>query len=79
LIQNTTSNQFVANKNFINQSNVWVDAEFKEEQKLPEVKLNFASKEYFAVIDKEPSLAQYFALGQNVTVVWKGKVYKVVN
>ncbi|MGC2235230.1 MAG: VIT and VWA domain-containing protein [Pyrinomonadaceae bacterium] len=79
LIQNNISNQFVANKNFYNQSNVWVDAEFKTEAKLPEVKLNFASNEYFDIINKEPDLAQYFALGQNVVVVWKGKVYRVVN
>jgi Ca-activated chloride channel family protein len=79
LIQNNVSNQFVANKNFYNQSNVWVDAEFKTEAKLPEVKLNFASNEYFDIINKEPDLAQYFALGQNVVVVWKGKVYRVVN
>ncbi len=79
LIQNNVSNQFVANKNFYNQSSVWVDAEFKTEAKLPEVKLNFASNEYFDIINKEPDLAQYFALGQNVVVVWKGKVYRVVN
>lgn len=79
LIQNNTANQFVANKNFFNQSNVWVDVEFKEEAKLPEVKLNFASSEYFDVVNKEPALAQYFAIAQNVVVVWKGKVYRVIN
>ncbi len=79
LIQNNSANQFVANKNFFNQSNVWVDAEFKAEAKLPEVKLNFASAEYFDLVKKEPELGQYFALGQNVVLVWKGKVYRVVN
>jgi Ca-activated chloride channel family protein len=78
-IQNTTSNQYVANKNFFNQSGNWIDAEYKEEAKLPEVKLKFASNEYFDLLNKEPGLAQYFAIAENVTVVWNGKVYRVVN
>ena len=78
-IQNSTSNQYVANKNFFNQSGNWIDAEYKEEAKLPEVKLKFASSEYFETVNQEPALAQYFAIAENVTVVWKGKVYRVVN
>jgi Ca-activated chloride channel family protein len=77
-IQNTTSNQFVANKNFFNQGGNWIDAEYKEEAKLPEVKLKFASNEYFDLVNKEPALAQYFAIAENVTVVWKGKVYRII-
>ena len=76
-IRNGTQNQFVANKNFIQQSNVWVDAEFKPEQKQTEVNLKFASEEYFAVLNREKALAQYFALGEEVVVVWKNKVYRV--
>ena len=78
LVQNTTSNQFVANKNFFNQGGNWIDAEYKEEAKLPEVKLKFASNEYFDLVNKEPALARYFAIAENVTVVWKGKVYRIV-
>ena len=79
LIQNTTSNQFVANKNFFNQNNVWVDAEFTEKTKLPEIKVRFASDEYFDLVNKEKELAQYFALGEQVVVVWKNKVYRITN
>jgi hypothetical protein len=77
LIRNTVSNQFVANKNFFNQSNVWVDSEFKPETKLSEIKLQFASDEYFKVLAKERELAQWFALGEEVVVVWKNQVYRV--
>lgn len=77
LIRNTSQNQFVANKNFIQQSNVWVDAEFKPELKQTEVNLKFASEEYFAVLTRERELAQYFSLGEEVVVVWKNKVYRV--
>jgi Ca-activated chloride channel homolog len=78
-IQNSATNQYVANKNFFNQNGNWVDAEFKADAKLPEVKVKFASNEYFDLVNKEPDLAQYFAIAENVTVVWKGKVYRVVN
>lgn len=77
LIRNSSQNQFVANKNFIQQSNVWVDAEFRPELKQTEVNLKFASEEYFAVLAREKELAQYFSLGEEVVVVWKNKIYRV--
>jgi hypothetical protein len=61
----------------VQQSNVWVDAEFKPELKQTEVNLKFASDEYFAIVNRERELAQYFALGEEVVVVWKNKVYRV--
>ncbi len=76
-VANSMSNQFVGTKNFYNQSGVWQDAEFKSEAKLAEVKLQFASDEYFDLLDKEKELAQFFSLGEEVVVVWKGKVYRV--
>ncbi len=77
LIRNSAQNQFVASKNFIQQSNVWVDAEFKPELKQTEVNLKFASDEYFAVLTREKELAKYFSLGEEVVVVWKNRVYRV--
>jgi Ca-activated chloride channel homolog len=76
-LRNSAQNQFVANKNFIQQSNAWVDAEFRPELKQTEVNLKFASDEYFATVAREPGLAQYFALGEEVVVVWNNKVYRV--
>ncbi len=77
-IENSAQNKFTANKNFFNQSGNWIDAEYKKEKNLPEVNLKFASDEFFALIRKEPEIAQYFSLGEQVTVVWKGKVYNVI-
>lgn len=80
LIGNSIVNQFVGNKSFTNSSSadpVWIDAEYSSERRLPEVKLAFASDEYFKLIDSEPAIAQYLSLGENVVVVWKGKVYRI--
>lgn len=67
----------VGSKTFYLENGVWVDSEFKEEAKIPETKLQFASNEYFDLITKEKELAQFFALGEQVVVVWKGKVYRI--
>lgn len=64
-------------KTFYEENGVWIDGEFKEEAKLTEIKLKFASDEFFDLIAKEKDLAQYFSLGEQVVVVWKGKVYRI--
>ena len=69
--------QKVGAKTFYLENNVWIDAEFEEEAKLREIKIVFASKEFFDLITKETALAQFFALGEQVVVVWKGNVYRV--
>ncbi|HEX8638502.1 MAG TPA: hypothetical protein VF692_10595, partial [Pyrinomonadaceae bacterium] len=63
-------------KTFYLENDFWVDSEFKAEAKLPEIKLKFASDEYFDLIGKEPQLAKFFALGEQVVLVWNGKVYR---
>ena len=77
-VANTMSNQFVGTKNFYNQSGVWQDAEFKAEKKLPEISVKYGSEEFYALLNKEKSLAQFLALGEQVVVVWNGNVYRVV-
>lgn len=77
-VQNTMTNQFVGTKNFYNQSGIWQDAEFKADKKLPEQTIKFGSDEFYALINKEKELAQFFALGEQVVVVWKGNVYRII-
>ena len=67
----------VGAKTFYIENGFWIDSEFKDEAKMPEIKLQFASNEFFDLITKENDLAQYFALGEQVVVVWKGKIYRV--
>jgi len=80
LISNSRVNQFVGTKSFTNLSRsdpVWVDSEYSADKHMPEVNIRFASDEYFTLVTSEPGLAAYLSLGKNVTVVWKGKVYKI--
>jgi uncharacterized protein YegL len=68
----------VGEKTFRAQNEVWTDTEYKDTSALPVVELKFGSDEFFNLITKEPKLAEYFSLGKKVTVVYKGKVYKIV-
>lgn len=79
LVRNTANNQFIGNRNFVNESGVWVDAEFDEKAPLPVSTVRFASEEYFSLIEKDPEIAQYLSLGERVIVIWKGRVYKIVD
>lgn len=67
----------VGDKTFYMREGVWVDSEFKPESKLPETAVEFGGDEYFALIKREPQLARFFALGERVVVVYKGRVYRV--
>jgi Ca-activated chloride channel family protein len=77
LVRRTRNNQFVGNRNFYLENDAWVDSEYRADTRLPEVRLQFASEEYFQLVRREPALAQYFALGEEVVVIWKNKVYRV--
>ena len=79
VLRNTQQNQFVANKNFTNVNNVWVDSDLPEGSKLPEITVKFASDDYFRLVKNEPGLAPYLSLGEQVVVVWHGKVYRVTS
>ncbi|MCA1817931.1 MAG: VIT and VWA domain-containing protein, partial [Acidobacteria bacterium] len=68
----------VAGKTFyLREGDVWIDAEFDAKAKLSETSVAFGSDAYFDLIKREPKLADYFALGERVVVVFKGRVYRV--
>lgn len=67
----------VGNKTFYLRDGVWTDSEFKPDAHQTETALTFGSDEYFALIAREPRLADYFALGERVVVVYGGRVYRV--
>jgi Ca-activated chloride channel family protein len=69
--------RIVAGKIFYLRDGVWTDNEFKAGARLPDVTLKFASDDYFNLIGQEPKLAEFFALGKRVAVVWKGRLYRV--
>src|SRR5690606_11063383 len=65
-------------KTFYLLGGVWTDGEFDPKAGLDEVKLTFGSDEYFDLVNRQPDLAKYLSLGEQVVIVWKGKVYRIV-
>lgn len=64
-------------KTFYLREGVWTDADFKAGSGLPETVVKFGSDEYFALLKQKPQLAKFFALGERVTVILGGRVYRV--
>jgi len=79
VLRNNANNRFIGNKSFTNQNGVWMDSEYDRAAKLPEVTVKFASDEYFKLADQQKDLSQYLSPGEQVIVVWHGKVYRIVN
>jgi Ca-activated chloride channel family protein len=67
----------VAGKTFYLRDGVWTDADYKADASVPETTLVFGSDAYFELLKRERKLAEFFALGERVVVVYKGQVYRV--
>lgn len=67
----------VGDKTFQLKNDAWTDTELKDSSSLPTVEVQFGSEDFFNLIAKEPKLAEFFSLGKKVTVLYKGKIYKV--
>ncbi|MER3631032.1 MAG: hypothetical protein C4325_01695 [Blastocatellia bacterium] len=64
-------------KTFKLQNGIWTDTEYNPDQKLPETNLKYGSREYFDLAVSIPELGRYLSVGERVTVVLGGRVYKV--
>jgi hypothetical protein len=71
--------QHVEDKTFVLKDNCWVDSEYNPDDKLKEVEIEFMSDEYFNLMDKFPDIGEYLAVGDNVKLVWEGKVYIITS
>jgi hypothetical protein len=67
----------IGDKTFYLREEVWTDADFKVDARLPETALVFGTDAYFDLLKREPKLAAFFALGERVIVVYQGRIYRV--
>lgn len=78
IIRNSSTNQFIGNKNFINQDGIWIDSDAEKQRNTQEVRIKFGSREYFELIGMHRELGQYLSLGEQVVVEWRGIIYRIV-
>jgi len=64
-------------KTFYLRDSIWTDSEFKVGSNLPETVVKFGSDDYFALLKQKPRLAQFLSLGEQVTVIFEGRIYRV--
>lgn len=69
----------IGSKTFYKRGEVWVDAdaEAPEAASLRRIKVEARGAAYFELMEKDPGLARYFALGSEVTVLHRGIIYTV--
>ncbi len=68
--------QTVGGKTFILQSDIWTDTTFEPDTVTTE-KVEFLSDAYFDLLTTIPELGEFFAIGEQVIVVWDGVAYEV--
>jgi Ca-activated chloride channel family protein len=69
--------QAVGNKTFILQGDVWTDTTFQPDTMTTE-QIVFLSDAYFALLDAQPEVGPYLALGDHVIIVLDGTAYEIV-
>ncbi len=69
--------RYVEGKSFRRSGGLWRDLALDDEAGRAAVEVKFASEEYFELIKKHPALAPYFALGEEVEVLFEGVSYRV--
>src|SRR6185312_2683118 len=77
----TVATKTVGDKTFYKRGKTWVDAdaETPEAERAPVATVKSGTPEYFELLKKAPELARWFALGDDVTVFWRGTLCKVVS
>jgi Ca-activated chloride channel homolog len=70
--------QQVGAKTFIWQEGVWTDTTFQPDS-MTTTKIVFLSDAYFALLDAQPTIGEYLALGEKVIVVLDGTAYEIVS
>ncbi|UCE27045.1 MAG: VWA domain-containing protein [Candidatus Coatesbacteria bacterium] len=70
--------RYVGERAFAFENGFWVDLSIgKDRGDYETVEVTFGSDEYFELLASEPRLAEYLALGEQVEVLWGGRLYKI--
>jgi Ca-activated chloride channel homolog len=77
LAQYSQQAQFVSGKNFFQNDRQWVDSAVQKNAQAKQVRIQFASKEYFELAANYPATQKWLALGQNVQFFYNQTVYDI--
>jgi Ca-activated chloride channel family protein len=66
-----------ADKTFILRDGVWVDTAYDEKSSPKAEEITFGSKEYFDLLNRNPGISKYLAVGRQVLFVFNGHTYRI--
>ncbi len=69
--------RYVGDRTFVWRDGVWVDTLYDADTMTPE-EVTFLSDAYFALLDLDPQIGEFLALGEQVLFVWEGQAYEIV-
>ncbi|MFI5346869.1 MAG: VIT domain-containing protein [Elusimicrobiota bacterium] len=77
----TVETKTIGDKTFYKRGATWTDADAETDAASSRAKVVLKARgaEYFDALAKSPELARWFALGDDVAVLWRGTVYRVVS
>ncbi|MBN1565474.1 MAG: hypothetical protein JXA10_16630, partial [Anaerolineae bacterium] len=73
----STPLQYVSDRTFVWRDGAWVDTLYDSDEMEP-VEVVFLSDEYFELLDLDPLVGEFLALGDHVLFVWDDVAYEVV-
>ncbi len=77
-MQNITSQvKNIQGRAVYNSGGIWVDSLIQAKKRGRATRIQFASKEYFDLLNKKKDAAQFYALGKNIRFVLDEKVYEI--
>lgn len=74
----TIETRAVGSKTFYRRGAAWVDGDAEGAKDARVVNVAARGSDYFALLTAQPGLAKFLALGDEVTVLWNGIIYRVV-
>ena len=64
-------------KTFYMHNSVWYDSEYDNNQGLPKTRVKYMSKEYFKLLEKNPGMGKFLAIGAKLVLVWNKRLYEI--
>jgi Ca-activated chloride channel family protein len=69
--------RYAADRTFVWRDGAWIDTLYNADEMTP-ITVVFLSDAYFDLLDLDPRVGEYLALGDHVLFVWNGQAYEVV-
>jgi Ca-activated chloride channel family protein len=68
--------QYAGDRTFVWRDGAWIDTLYDPDTMTP-TKVTFLSDQYFELLDLDPAVGEFLALGDHVLFVWDGTAYEV--